>query len=494
MSTKKFGYFLTFLGAIAFLVSLLLDYLIPGDTGLGASQLLGMVAGVAIGLLGMFLVFLYPNREIQIRSSIQALTQRILDLPVTVWVLVGFTVVYVAFFLSPVFFNAERSMWYFNRYVPNTNPIGGDIRDILNYVHQWLILDQSPYGGDLFAYPPLDLILFAPLLLVDYPTYFYFITIVTLVFHVGSALVVSLFIKRHHNVSLPLLIFGLSIFSYGLQFELERGQYNVIAFALCLIAIYIFHAHYEYRYVAYLLFTLSVQLKIYPAILIVMFIRDWRDWKGNLKRFAGIALLNFALLFILGFQTFGDFLAAIAGKQSHAGSWNGNHSLKGFVYHLSLDGFGLFPPETVTVFQQYRGWIEILLLAIIAICFLSILLHSYVQNSSDPNPILLLVGTICGLIIPSISNDYKLPILTAPIAAVFCSLALPEHKGKKVLAIFLILVMSMGYWSTQYPFTVKPYVLTRNFLPLFILLISATILNFVASTKQSAIAAEPVDG
>ena len=493
MSTKRIGIFLAIIGVILFLASLLLDFVIPGDTGLGASQLLGLQVGVVVLLIGLFLIFVYPEQRIQMASSLRTVVQRILGLPVDVWILVGFAIVYTVFFLFPVFFNPERTMWYFNRYVPNANPIGSDIRDIVNYVHQWLVLHQSPYGGDLFAYPPLDLVLFAPLLLMGYPAYFYLITILTLLFHVGSALVLSLFIRQHANVSLPLLVFGLSLFSYGLQFELERGQYNVITFAICLIAIYIFHARYEYRYVAYLLFTLSVQLKIYPAIMIVMFVKDWRDWKGNIRRFAGIALLNLALLFLLGFRTFGEFLNAVAGKQAYAGSWNGNHSLKGFVYHLSLDGFGLFSPETVSAFQQFRGGIELFLLIIIALCFLAVLIHAYLQNDPNPNSILLLVSTICALIIPSISNDYKLPIITAPMAAVFCSLALPEQRWKRSLAIFLILIMSMAYWSTQYPFSVKPYILTRNFTALFILLLAVTALNFVVSEKRSAAVAQPVE-
>ena len=492
MPTKRIGYFLTIVGAIAFLASVLLDFVSPGDWGIGASQILGMIAGVTLVLLGTFLVFLYPNRQLDIRSGVQSITQRILDLPVSVWVLVGFAIVYVAFYLSPVFFNAERSLWYFNRYIPDKNPIGVDIQAIMRYIQDWLLSGQSPYADGFIAYPPLALVLFSPLMLIGYPAFYFVMTALTLFFHLGSALIVSLFIKRYQDVSLALLFFGLSLFSYGLQFELERGQFNVIAFSLCLIGIYIFHSHYEFRYFAYLLFTLGVQLKIYPVILIVMFIRDWHDWKGNLKRFAGMALLNLALLFILGFPFFGGFLRAVSGQQSLGSTWNGNHSLKGFVDNLVRDGFGLFQPEILTTLQQsYRG-IELLLFVIIALCFLTVIFHSYVQNRSNPNPFLLLLCTICALIIPSISNDYKLPILTAPIAAVICGLALPEHRWKRIAAIILVLVLSMAYWSTLYPFSVKPSILTRTFPALFIILIVATALHFVVSTSRAAPPAEHV--
>lgn len=492
MPTKKIGYFLTIVGALAFLTSALMDFVIPGDTGIGASQILGMESGVAILLLGLFWAFLYPNTEIKIASTLKSVVQRVLNLPVSVWVVVGFAVIYVAFYLSPVFFNADRSMWYFNRYIPDKNPIGVDVQDNVRYIENWLVSGQSPIADGFIAYPPLAFAIFSPLVLIGYPAIFYFMTFATLFFHLGSALVVLPFVKKHQNVSLALLIFGLSIFSYGFQFELERGQFNVIAFSLALIAIYIFHSRYEYRYIAYLLFTLGVQLKIYPVLLIVMFIRDWRDWKSNLKRLASIALLNFALLFVLGWQIFVDFLRAVAGKQTFGATWNGNHSLKGFVNQLVQDGYGLFQPATLTAFQEFQGSIELFFLAVIGFCFLAVLVHSYIQNNSQPNPLLLLSATICALVLPSLSNDYKLPILTAPIAAVFCGIALPEHQWRKILSILLILIMSMAYWSMQYPFSVKPDLLTRNFPALFVLLIAATVLNFVASSKRSTVPVEQV--
>ena len=52
--------------------------------------------------------------------------------------------------------------------------------------------------------------------------------------------------------------------SHGLQFELERGQFNVVAISLCLLAVYIFHYQVKYRHFGYLLFLVAVQLKVYP--------------------------------------------------------------------------------------------------------------------------------------------------------------------------------------------------------------------------------------
>ena len=114
--------------------------------------------------------------------------------------------------------------------------------------------------------------------------------------------------------SLALLLFITGLFSYGLQFEVERGQYNVFTFLLCMAAIYIFHYHPKYRLIAYFLFSLSIQLKLYPAIFIVMFVDDWRNWKNVILRFVGIGLFNLMLFFVMGYQTFWDFIGSVTAQ------------------------------------------------------------------------------------------------------------------------------------------------------------------------------------
>jgi hypothetical protein len=88
----------------------------------------------------------------------------------------------------------------------------------------------------------------------------------------------------------------------------------VFTLLLCLTSIYIFHYHPKYRLLAYILFSLSVQLKLYPAIFIVMFVDDWRDWKNVVLRFLGIGLVNLLLFFVMGYQTFQDFIRSVTAQ------------------------------------------------------------------------------------------------------------------------------------------------------------------------------------
>jgi hypothetical protein len=102
----------------------------------------------------------------------------------------------------------------------------------MRYIEEWLVLDQSPYATGFIAYPPLTLVLFAPLLLIGYPAYFKLITLITLIGYGIATLFIPLALNKSKGVSIILLMFVTGLFSYGLQFELERGQSNMIAFAL----------------------------------------------------------------------------------------------------------------------------------------------------------------------------------------------------------------------------------------------------------------------
>jgi predicted branched-subunit amino acid permease len=276
------------------------------------------------------------------------------------------------------------------------------------------------------------------------------------------------------------------MFSYGFQFELERGQSNIIAFSLGVLAVYLYHSRDDLDYLAYLLFSTSLQMKIYPAILIVMFIRDWRDWKGNVKRIAGLLLFNVALLFILGPRLFRGFLRAVRAQQAYEASSPLSHALKGYVAYLGSGDFTLLAPGAQAFIRQYQGPIELLLLAVLGLCLLLILISAYRQRMRGLNANLLAICTICAMVIPSISNNYKLPILIAPMAILWCSLAMPTQGWKKILSIILIIIASLAYWSTQYPINMKPELVKHNFPALFAIAIIVTILSFVAPSAPDA--------
>lgn len=134
-------------------------------------------------------------------------------------------------------------MAYLNRYLPHTGMIGADLRVFVEYIENWLHSGQSPYTSGYIAYPPFSFFLFSPLVLIGYPANFRLITVFTLASYLLVAFLIPRLLSAGKSTPLLLLISTTGLFSYGLQFELERGQSNVIALAFCLLGVYIFHVH-----------------------------------------------------------------------------------------------------------------------------------------------------------------------------------------------------------------------------------------------------------
>lgn len=460
---------------------------------LGAAQILGIDFGVLLVCIGIGFFFVDWSGRLDLRRHFRSALDYILGLPPGVWILITFLALYVLFFLFPVFFSKIR-IQYFVKYIPDAwvTHIGFDLDMTLGRVGRWLTTKQSPYA-DLYYYPPITLLIFAPLLIFGYPAYYKISTVITLLSYILSTGIIPYLIIPRRNNGLLLLFFITGLFSYGFQFELERGQYNVITLAICLLAIYLFHYQPKLRFFSYILFSLAIQLKLYPVIFTVMFISDWRDWKNNVKRIAGLGILNFLLLFVLGYQLFIDFVRNITGTQlDFQSSRLEDLSIKGFVYNLTSDGFGLIPINQLPRLAGFAPTIEKIILIICGLCLLSVIIHAYLRKVNGLNPYLLGICALEALIVPSASVDYKLPLIIGPVALIFCGLPVVQDKYKKIASVIVIILASAAYWMTLYPFTIKPYLIARNFLALFVLLISTTLLYFLTggTFETKGVAAE----
>jgi Glycosyltransferase family 87 len=259
--------------------------------------------GVLIALAGMGLLIYKKNGSSIPTGFWRRLADKVLDQPIITWVAIGFVIAYFLFYISPTFLNAQGQFHYPTGYLPPREHIGFDTRLTLDHIRVWFEGGRQPK----YIFPALTTVLFTPLLLLRYPANFYVVTAFTLTSYLILNLLLPLLIQKKESRLLILFIFAASIFSYGLQFELETGQFYTIAMMLTVAAIYIFHRHPAYRIFAYILFSISIQLKVFPAIFVVMFVDNWRDWKGIIKRFAMLGLANFALLFLLGYSYFSVF-------------------------------------------------------------------------------------------------------------------------------------------------------------------------------------------
>jgi hypothetical protein len=516
---KKIALGLAGIGILMIGVFAFADKLGLGKGGqLGAAQLSGIEVGIALILTGIGCWRVDWAGRGDIGGRLRTIGTRLLDLSPTVWAVATFLALYVALFIFPLLFS-KSTIHYFDKYIPDAwvTRIGYDVEQTVTHIEVWLTEGTSPYADGIVPYSPLTLAVFAPFVVLGYPAYYKLLSLLTVTAFIFGALLIPIWISRKkddgdvvrngipqsgnlagshpapqkRDFTLILLFFLTGLFSYGFQFELERGQFNVIAFACCLLAIYLFHYHEKFRTFAYLLFSLAIQFKLYPVIFIVMFIKDWRDWKGNLKRMAGLGAFNFALLFVLGYPLAIQFISKIASRQSgFVSSRTEDLSISGFVYQLTTDGFGLISPETVARLSHYAGAISTLLLLVFGVCLLSVIVHAYLKKQAGLNVYLLAICTLGALFIPAGSFDYKLPILTAPIALVLGGLPVLSSVPKKIASLVLTVMLSAFYWSTLYPFTVKSSLFAKNFPALFIILIAVTGLYFLAGEKS---AGETVD-
>jgi len=431
-----------------------------------------LISGFVGGLLIVCGLLLLTLKNLE---RVEKLLKNALNTSPVTWVILGFSISYLLFFVFPIFMSAQ--VMQFPMYLPAIDPIGIDLDQMLFYSESLFIRKQTPYVGSNL-YPPLASILFGPLLTISISMAYRIITLINVF---CFAIITYLFpLKTSKNKkasSLLILFFITGILSYGFQFELERGQFNVIAISLCFLAIRIFHFHFRYRYLAYFLFTLSVQLKVFPLIFIVMLISNWQDWINNIKRLLMLGVVNISLLFVLGPHIFVDFINAIAYQISTPYIWIGNHSIRSFIILL-------FGPD-----YKYSGLIQIMLLAIVAFCILLVIYQAYRNKQKGINFVLLLACTLGALLIPSVSHDYTLSILVAPVTMVFMEY---EFLGKignprlNKLFIVLLLIFSITYSSTLFSYTYAqlfPFsyesILTNKFPALFIMLLATTLLSLM---------------
>ncbi len=411
----------------------------------------------------------------------QTVSYHLNQLSFSAWVIPGFLVAYLFFFVGPVFLNSLHTMQFF-RYIPTIDPIGIDLEQTLGFSQSWFIANKTPYIGDN-SYPPFCSVVFSALLFVDFSTAYTIITVVNIVCYLFITLVIPLITVADKRLSPLLMLFVVTgLFSYGFQFELERGQFNVIAFTLCLLAIWIYHYQHKSRHWAYVLFSISIQLKVFPAIFVIMFINDWPDWKNNIKRFLGLGAVNFALFFILGPRIFIDFVNATVFKTMNPYVWVGNHSIRAFVTLISTT-IHKYQIHNLFWLDKYLGLMQDVMLIFVIGCILLMMFWAYQQTQTGLNPYLLLACTLGALLIPSVSHDYTLALLAAPVAMCFCTDRVIKHSDHRLrwLTSFLVFVFFLAYPATLFSNTNRPIFLANSLPVLMVMLLVTTVLFFIVN-------------
>lgn len=392
------------------------------------------------------------------------------------WACAGYLVPYVLLFVAPVFF--ARPTMYIAQPLPWMNPIASDLRAVTEMGGLWLD-GGTPYNGNNL-YPPLSTLLFAAWFTIGFDA----AHVVLVLLSIASFMSMSLWLAFHHATDwrrlspmVPVFMFT-ALRSYGMQFEFERGQFNLLAMGLSMCGVILFHARPRWKLLAYAMFSTGVQLKLYPAIFVLLLTHDYRDLIGNIRRAAWLVAINVLLLFATGPRLFADFVVALDQLAFKFGGWAANHSIYSFA-HYAVDTLN----RHVTLPEASARIAETAMLAFLLGCLGVIVAINRRDARFGLDPYLLLACTVGAMLIPPISYDYKLSILAPAMgmAAIEFERCAASRIHPRAPGLAVLAVMVAAYTTTLWTFELKPTVLDNNCPALLVIVACVTLLAAMRS-------------
>lgn len=273
---------------------------------------------------------------------------------------------------------------------------------IPNFVTAWDFLGVDLYDAIIIvknksgSYSPLSDYLFLVISKLPHKvTYRLF-----LLFSLSSITIICFYllprISSNYSLNISLIFFILLVSSYGFMFELERGQWNIITFLFIYLSLLFFKRNNVFFSILFI--TIAIQLKIYPAIFIIMFYKSNLSVKENILFILKLGIINLLLLFSRGWNHFLWYINEIFIYSNDPFCWAGNHSISSFASELSKKSI-------------YLPFLPYVLFILYIICLSIISYLSYKKRMPFYNKYMFFMLTIGSLIIPSVSHDYKLPAL-----------------------------------------------------------------------------------
>ncbi len=388
------------------------------------------------------------------------------------WVVAAFLFWYGFAYVRTVFFDASHFMQNGN-FLPAIRPIGNDLNLILK-AGDSVANGGSPYVG-ANKYPPFATVLFVPLALMDKQAAFQLQTLLIYLSYAFVTLIFPLAFSKKRNIpAYAWFLFSAGLFSYGLSFEIERGQFNLTAIGCALLAVLMFHRYPRFRWLSFILLTFAIQLKLYPAIFILFFMEDWRNWKPTLIIWGSIALVNMALFFILGKDIGIAYLTSLFNIVESRGliDWPGAHSILGFLsYHNNAWGLS---DDAIKLLEK---GLQTAVLLMVGYSFI----QAYRRNRMM-DPYLFLSCTLAALTIPALSHDYTLSYLVGPVIFMLNHLdeyqSFPEVNQRRIPVFnrIILIALVVCFTGTFFSYMQKPGLIQNQFPALFIMLICTALL------------------
>jgi hypothetical protein len=392
-------------------------------------------------------------------------------------------------YADSTFLNEKKKMVY-ARIVPENKEIGYDLTICYNFAEKLFVKGQinqinSPKESPAYTvgFPPVFFYFLYPLFAFGLSSYvaFRIIYLLTLAsFFILALILPILYLKRFTIPGLLGAILVTGLMSYGMQFEIERGQFNLISICLAVVAVFLFWKYPKLRWAAYILITLAIQFKLYPVVFLVMMVENWRDWKKNLLRLGILAGVNIGLLFSMGYYTFFKFIGSL-GHQLDTKGYVRDHSINNFVDFLPA---GL----ATDLSPQFLLTLKIIFYIIVVGIFLWMLYQYFKTNPmGEFNPAILMACLCMVLLAVPTSKDYRLSGL---IGVVGIYLLYLDAKVKDLIGLKAYLLMgvyllfSAAYSVTLISYAYRDGIFQNSFPFVLLLMVCLPIFEFLHTTKR----------
>ena len=328
-------------------------------------------------------------------------------------------------------------------------PIGVDFRLGIYQPAQLLASGASPYDMKNW-YPPFMALFGLPFTLLGEDAA-YQLQVLLLTVANGACLLLGLRVagrvfadggdaeaEKASSVLFAVMAFY-AVTSYGFMFSVERGNYDIYAMLFSLVTLWLVIERPTSLWLPVVALSAAAHLKIYPlALLPLLFVRH--RWRCLLP----LLCVNAVLLLCLGPANMLRFFDQLQAGFQDPLLWFGNHSAASFAKTvLGPLGYDVLLAGKLCLLLPVALW-----------CGGAALLWR--RGTFESKAVFLFLLTVPLMhLLPSTSHDYKLVILSAPLAMLLYCLVLDfARKGSLVDALLVgAVVGSMGFMARSYNVT-----------------------------------------
>lgn len=300
----------------------------------------------------------------------------------------------------------DQWVWRAPAYFPFTQPIGTDFR-IGGYDA------AQAFSAAKSGWPPLTVVAFMPYLLLEQDSAYVMHLVMLLVLNVAT-LGIAMSVSRGFtsgtgetpDESWRLLVGRLGpvlamwlFASFGFLLAIERGSIDTFAVFFAMLGLACIIRRPSDVWTPAVLFGLATHLKVYPAVLFLLLI-----WRFRWRSIVPIAVVNVVLALIAGPKNLILYLGHMTGAVSNGAAWVGNQSAQSAAWWVG-QLYGPNAPQIPVV----------VLIAVPAAVFALTTVLLWKRHDDESTALLAaaLFPVMC--LVPSISHDYKIVILAAPI-------------------------------------------------------------------------------